>query len=483
MKYYYRNNYCLSQNILDNKNIINCVNPMTMCSDNKYEEDEKQKGISLNISKCRYFLFPIVGILYIILLNILTFEGNISTNIQFKNTFKRNLSWKEPSLAEVRQRYERRSIYLGENFMSTAKNLLKRECKNEKSVFNKYSYLFANLFKDDSCYRFEISHYMLSGNSEYTNDLDLEINKQLVLLNNDNNSELRIHTIWHNVMNNEKRKFNSVNTYFNNNYLDLRKKYKTPFNYAKSTCDQCNEFFVVAKKYVENPLNKLFNKWYKNNVYLDANEFKVIVMACRLLWRKKAESLKKDGLLYLKEPFEALHRERKKIHEKGGNALKFKAQEFYEKNTDLVTYKGSRLLNSLKKVNLEVEYDDDDDDEAENEKKKQEKIKDHKKEEEDAYEDNEDYDDYDDYDEELYDKNGEVIVEGANEDQSYEYNYHYEEPYILTPELIEAIERAVERDVEREVERRSEKLIDDKWKRRLVQEIRDKPKKKVRFNS
>lgn len=68
MKTYNRNNNCLYQNILDNKNIINCVNPMTMCSDNKYEEDEKRKGISLNISKCRYFLLPIVGILYIILL-------------------------------------------------------------------------------------------------------------------------------------------------------------------------------------------------------------------------------------------------------------------------------------------------------------------------------------------------------------------------------------------------------------------------------
>lgn len=68
MKTYNRNNNCLSQNILDNKNIINCVNRMTMCSDNKYEEDEKRKGISLNISKCRYFLLPIVGILYIILL-------------------------------------------------------------------------------------------------------------------------------------------------------------------------------------------------------------------------------------------------------------------------------------------------------------------------------------------------------------------------------------------------------------------------------
>lgn len=63
-------------------------------------------------------------------------------------------------------------------------------------------------------------------------------------------------------------------------------------------------------------------------------------------------------------------------------------------------------------------------------------------------------------------KNGEVIV-GANEDPSYEYNYHYEEPFILTPELIEAIERAVERDVEREVEKRSEKLIDDKWKKKI----------------
>ncbi|SOV75268.1 PHISTb domain-containing RESA-like protein 1 [Plasmodium reichenowi] len=477
MKYYYRNNYCLSQNILDNKNIINCVNPMTMCSDNKYEEDEKQKGISLNISKCRYFLFPIVGILYIILLNILTFEGNISTNIQFKNTFKRNLSWKEPTLDEVRKSYKRKLIDLGESYMETAKRLLKKKLKTEKSVFNKYSFLFMNLFNDDLWERFQINYHRLSDTSEYINDLDLEINKKLMLLNNETNSELRIHTIWHNVMKSEEKKFNSLNTYFNNNYLDLRKKYKTPFNYAKPTCNQCNEFFVVAKKYVENPFNNLFNKWYKNNVYLDADEFKLMVMACRLFWRKTFESLKKDGLLYLKEPFEALHRERKKIHERGGCALKFKAEEFYEKNTDLVTYKGSHFLNSIKKVNLEEEYDDD---EAEDEKKKQEKIKDHKKEEEDAYEDNEDYDDYD---EELYDKNGEVIVEGANEDQSYEYNYHYEEPYILTPELIEAIERAVERDVEREVERRSEKLIDDKWKRRLVQEIRDKPKKKVRFNS
>lgn len=192
------------------------------------------------------------------------------------------------------------------------KNMLTKKMKIEKSAFNKYSHLFTSLFNYDLWERFEISYYMLSGNSEYINDLDLEINKKLVLLNNETNSELRIHTIWHNVMKSEKEKFNLLNTYFNNNFYHLRKKYKTPFNYAKPTCNQCNEFFALSKKYIENSFNKVFNKWFKNNVYLDVNEFRVIVMACRLLWRKTLATLKEEGMLYLQKPFEALHHERKK---------------------------------------------------------------------------------------------------------------------------------------------------------------------------
>lgn len=259
---------------------------------------------------------------------------------------------------------------LGETYIGTTKRLLKKKFKTEKSVFNKYSFLFVNLLKDDLWERFQIHYHRLSDTSEYINDLDLEINKKLVLLNNETNSELRIHTIWHDVMENEKKKFNLLNTYFNNNFYHLRKKYKTPFNYAKPTCNQCNEFFALSKKYIENSFNKVFNKWFKNNVYLDADEFRIIVLACRLLWRKTLATLKEEGKLYLQKPFEALHHERKKIHKRGGRALKFKAEEFYEKNPDLVTYKGCHFLNSLKNVNLEEKYDDDDDDEAENEKKK-----------------------------------------------------------------------------------------------------------------
>lgn len=53
--------------------------------------------------------------------------------------------------------------------------MLTKKMKIEKSAFNKYSHLFTSLFNYDLWERFEISYYMLSGNSEYTNDLDRSI--------------------------------------------------------------------------------------------------------------------------------------------------------------------------------------------------------------------------------------------------------------------------------------------------------------------
>ncbi|SOV84292.1 lysine-rich membrane-associated PHISTb protein [Plasmodium sp.] len=250
----------------------------------------------------------IVGILYIVILNVCMKERNFSYQVPFSNRYSRKLC--------------ERFIYYNPNVQGGYPDMLntyngKSYCDESEYDVMKYT---NKVIKDLKSHGLWNDHNKLPYTSVYlgvsVQDIDYVFDKEIDNLNFDAEDIIEsMKNIWHDVMHKEKKL-----------YLGLKnvlRKYQDEFpinntvinNYNSRKFDKCYERIDLSVDIIEKGLNKMFHKCIKKNP-LDKNQYKVLITANRFLWRKVLLDVQEECNVILNLPTKASELEKRKLRKR-----------------------------------------------------------------------------------------------------------------------------------------------------------------------
>ncbi|ETW56893.1 hypothetical protein PFUGPA_01094 [Plasmodium falciparum Palo Alto/Uganda] len=231
---------------------------------------------------------PFVGIIYIVLVNICTYEYKNAVGFQSNNFHNRNLHETESE---------------PEGFMDSTKNpsnIYKSPHEHAESIMQKAM----NEGDSEKTYK----RYNLNGdgvkNSLFTNNVDKNLNKKVhKLLQNGYKKKEEMQDLWKDINKNEKDKYDKLGKDIYNHYTKTKELFCTPDRFADATWKTVNEIFMLTKTNTETYLKIIFDDWF-NSEKTSIEEYYLLLCATKLVWRIVMENIKHSCMGILTKCFE-----------------------------------------------------------------------------------------------------------------------------------------------------------------------------------
>ncbi|KYO01709.1 exported protein (PHISTb) [Plasmodium reichenowi] len=294
------------------------------CSIYSFEEEqtkkEKRTNLLLNSLFSRKAMIPLLGILYVILLNVLVSNKNDNMAVPFSNSCSRNLSEKNPLNVDMKYVKSKCCDSISESNMHDrlkVQMLLKNAFETEDgNVFGQNDDVFKDLLCDDMWTRYHLNLHDKCDIKNGKHEMDHMMNEELFKLCEVDDNREKMMNFWKETFENEKKKYNQI-IYDLYMYLDfLRRKHKVPREYASKQWDDCVRKVKETEENAKVLLEDIFDFWLENED-LDKNEFIALISGCRLLWRKLSDDMAKACKVYMSKPFNDVYNEKKKILKRG----------------------------------------------------------------------------------------------------------------------------------------------------------------------
>ncbi|SCQ12544.1 Plasmodium exported protein (PHISTb), unknown function [Plasmodium sp.] len=286
MKFFNGSSFSSSNGFMDSKNLKNS----TIFS---FDEEEKKTANRSFLSSLlsKRMVIPMLGVLYVALLNVCLHNGSTSTNVQFNNNVGRRILSEGQSTDEYSESssdYVENPV-IGSTFMLPNENPL----NSIGNLFegDKYNVLedTQKLIDDINKFRYNSNYSTIPYAEQYNpidyNKADFVLDKYIDNLGYCRGDTIKaMQIIWEATMNNEKRKYASTKRSMHRYYDDLRRKrIIRPDNYA-SKLNRCNKIIDNSEKQIETHLNSMFKKWFRQkSLFLD--DFNRLITACRIAWK------------------------------------------------------------------------------------------------------------------------------------------------------------------------------------------------------
>ncbi|SPJ13121.1 Plasmodium exported protein (PHISTb), unknown function [Plasmodium sp. DRC-Itaito] len=304
----------------------------------------------------RYYIVILAGILYMLLHNVSFInEDNGFHIIPVNNILKRKL-------------YEINKVDNILNFSMSLENVndLVNNTKNEiepklqeilsdndnnSNLLKKYESIFSGLNNDEVYKTYEL--YLSDQNikSTYNNLKDIEYNKKIKELNDENLNKKELRYIWINIKSNEKNKYFHTIRKIYNMLMHMKIKEKEDNIFRDYLWKNCYSNYLSEEKNVEHLLKEMFNNWSLNDdIKLD--EFKIIILGTKLIYRQLLNNVKKQNEEIIIKAFKKRLKEKELRNRKMEEMYKI---DFERKNEKM---KKQNLNNYLKKRNYYPEMND-----------------------------------------------------------------------------------------------------------------------------
>ncbi|KYO02511.1 exported protein (PHISTb) [Plasmodium gaboni] len=315
------------------------------CRIYSFEEEQTKKenrtNLLLNLLFSRKSMISLLGILYVILLNVLVCNNNDCRGVQFSSTYSRNLN--EVKLSDIEKKLMEAECCdsiskSNKEERLKVKLLLKNSFESEhENVFGQNADVFNDLLCDDMWKKFNLNlhdkFYIKNGKHE----MDHLLNKELFKLSETSDNREKMINLWKENMGKEKKKYYQMN-YDIYCYLEfLRKKHKVPRKYGSKQWDHCTKKIKETEQNAKDLLEDIFKKWLENE-HLDKNEFIVLISGCRLLWRKLSDDMTKACKVYILKPFNDVYNEKKRLIKNGEDLSSINYEEYFKSGPFLNNY-------------------------------------------------------------------------------------------------------------------------------------------------
>ncbi|SOV13915.1 Plasmodium exported protein (PHISTb), unknown function [Plasmodium sp. gorilla clade G2] len=270
-----------------------------------YSNSSKSNGRKISLKSLfsrPSLLAPVVGIIYVILLNVCSYECNNAVGIQSNNLYNRNLAEAESAPEGVME-----STKSSSNLFSSphehAESIIQKALNEGDSVFDGYKNLFSNL-KEEEPYK----RYNLNGLGEknplFTNGVDKNLNKKIKdLVQNGYKNKQEMDELWKEVNKNEKDKYDNLGKDIFGHYVKTKGLYDTPPRFAEATWKTVNEIYMLTEKNTESYLKVIFYDWFNGNK-TTAEEFYLLLCATKLVWRTVMDNINHSCMGMLTKCFE-----------------------------------------------------------------------------------------------------------------------------------------------------------------------------------
>nr|SPJ13266.1 Plasmodium exported protein (PHISTb), unknown function [Plasmodium sp. DRC-Itaito] len=286
MKFFNGSSFSTSNGFMDNKNLKNS----TIFS---FDEEERKTASRSFLSSLlsKRMVLPMLGVLYVALLNVCLHNGNSSTNIQFNNNIGRRILSEGQSTDEYSESSSEyfESPVIGSTFMLPNENPL----NSIGNLFEEEKYNILEdtqeLIDDINKFRYNSNYSPIPYPEQYNavdyNKADYVLDNYIDNLGYSKGDTIKaMQIIWEATMNNERRKFASTKRSMQRHYDDLRYKRIIRPNNFTNKWNRCNKIIDSSEKQIESHLNDMFNKWFKQkSLFLD--DFNRLIIACRIAWK------------------------------------------------------------------------------------------------------------------------------------------------------------------------------------------------------
>ncbi|KYN98671.1 exported protein (PHISTb) [Plasmodium gaboni] len=167
---------------------------------------------------------------------------------------------------------------------------------NVYNIFKLHEILCCDLTNVSIWKEYELDLYDVKENGLYTNDKDIELNENILSLNSKKNDVSTLRDIWNQINRNEEKKISVLIHHLNLLYTNLKNKYDVSVYHSSNELNNTYEKFMIHKSYIKSYVKGIFNEWIKNS-NVDIEEYRILIIACRLIWRK----LKKNTIALLEQ--------------------------------------------------------------------------------------------------------------------------------------------------------------------------------------
>ncbi|SOV11462.1 Plasmodium exported protein (PHISTb), unknown function [Plasmodium sp. DRC-Itaito] len=286
MRFFNGSSFSTNNGFMDSKNLKNS-------SIFSFDEEEKKTASRSFLSSLlsKRMVIPMLGVLYVVLLNVCLQNGNTSSNIQFhKNVGRRILSEGQSTdeYSESNSEYVENPV-IGSTFMLPNENPL----NSLGNLFqaDKYNVLedTQKLIEDLNKFKYNSNYSTIPHAEKYNpvdyNKADYVLDKYIDNLGYCKGDIIKaMKIIWEATMNNERRKFASTKRSMYKYYDDLRRKRIIKNDNYASKLNRCNKIIENSQKQIETHLNDMFNKWFRQkSLFLD--DFNRLITVCRIGWK------------------------------------------------------------------------------------------------------------------------------------------------------------------------------------------------------
>ncbi|SOV84253.1 Plasmodium exported protein (PHISTb), unknown function [Plasmodium sp.] len=206
-------------------------------------------------------------------------------------------------------------------------NLLNRAFKNDfYNILKLHEILFRDLTNVSVWDEYELDLYNISENGLYTNIKDIELNENILSLNSKKNDVSMLRDIWNQINRNEEKKISVIIYHLHLLYTNLKNKYDVPVYHSTNELNNAYGNFLIHMNYIKSYFNGIFNEWIKNSDG-DIKEYRILIIACRLIWRKLKKNTTKSLENIITKTFEKKIKEREMYNKHLARLYKAKYQE------------------------------------------------------------------------------------------------------------------------------------------------------------
>ncbi|SOV15277.1 Plasmodium exported protein (PHISTb), unknown function [Plasmodium sp. gorilla clade G2] len=167
---------------------------------------------------------------------------------------------------------------------------------NVYNIFKLHEILCCDLTNVSIWKEYELDLYDVKENGLYTNDKDIELNENILSLNSKKNDMSTLRDLWNQINRNEEKKISFLIYHLNLLYTNLKNKYDVSVYQSSNELNNTYHKFLTHKSYIKSYVKGIFNEWIKNS-NMDIEEYRILIIACRLIWRK----LKKNTIALLEQ--------------------------------------------------------------------------------------------------------------------------------------------------------------------------------------